>query len=212
MSNFSAKRTFDALLAFFGLLMASPVWCVIMALVYCEDRGPIYYLQERLGKDGKIFKVIKFRSMVVQAERGTGPIQAREHDARVTSVGRLLRETAMDELPQLVNILKGEMSFVGPRALRPFEIEYRTGGSTDLEHNAQVAARQSVSPGLTGVAQVFAPCDAVIAEKLRYDLWYIRHRTFSLDIKLILLSFFITFRGKWEDRGKKLWFLRIPVV
>ena len=105
MSNFSAKRTFDALLAFFGLLMASPVWCVIMALVYCEDRGPIYYLQERLGKDGKIFKVIKFRSMVVQAERGTGPIQAREHDARVTSVGRLLRETAMDELPQLVNIL-----------------------------------------------------------------------------------------------------------
>jgi len=199
------KRLFDILLSSLGLLLSTPLWIIIPLSVKAEDRGPIFYFQERVGRDGRIFRVIKFRSMMVDAERHTGAVQAIEHDPRVTRVGRLLRATAMDELPQLVNILKGDMSFVGPRALRPRERE--VAGDPNVLGIEQVPGyreRLAVTPGLTGLAQVYLPTDAPRREKFQYDLLYIQKQSFGLDLKLILLSFLITFRGRWEYRGKKV--------
>ena len=142
--------------------------------------------------------------MSVDAER-FGARQSGEHDTRVTRLGRLLRATAMDELPQLWNIFRGDMSFVGPRALRPGEIEVNgTGAMERLEDVPGFTARCAVKPGLTGVAQIYAPRDVVRRQKFRYDALYIRRRSFRLDLRLILLSFWITFRGRWECRGTKL--------
>lgn len=200
-----AKRVFDILLSGFGLLVSTPVWLVIGLAIKLEDGGPLFYLQERVGRDGRIFRVIKFRSMVTNAEEATGPVQATEHDPRVTRIGRLLRATAMDELPQLVNIFKGDMSFVGPRALRPREREvHGNGQAVAIESVPGYRERLEVTPGLTGLAQVYLPADAPRSRKFRYDLLYIRRYSFCLDLRLILLSFLITFRGKWEYSGKKV--------
>jgi len=199
------KRLFDICLSAFGLIGSSPLWILFGLLILLEDGVPVFYLQERVGKNGKIFKGIKFRSMIKDAEKDTGPVQAVENDPRVTKVGRVLRATAMDELPQLVNILKGDMSFVGPRALRPREKEvHGNPDETDIEKVPGYYERLKVRPGLTGMAQVYLPGDALRSEKFKYDLMYIKNRSFLLDIKLIFLSFWITFRGKWESRQKKV--------
>jgi lipopolysaccharide/colanic/teichoic acid biosynthesis glycosyltransferase len=143
--------------------------------------------------------------MIVDAEAGTGPIQAGENDPRVTRIGRILRATAMDELPQLWNIFRGDMSFVGPRALRPGEIEVKGNGAVEkLEDVPGFSDRCAVRPGLTGVAQIFAPRDVLRRQKFRYDRFYVDRQSFWFDVRLILLSFWITFRGRWEDRGRKL--------
>ena len=198
------KRAFDTLLAGTGLVASAPVWLVIAALIKLEDGGPVLFVQERVGKRGRLFKALKFRSMIVDAEAQVGPVQASEGDSRVTRIGRSLRATAMDELPQLWNIWRGDMSFVGPRALRPGEIELNGSGTLErLEAVPGFDARCAVRPGLTGVAQIYAPRDAVRRNKFRYDLVYIRRQSFSLDLRLILLSFWITVRGAWEVRGKK---------
>jgi len=199
------KRPFDILLSGFGLLVSIPLWVVIPLAVRLEDRGPVFYAQERVGRNGLIFKALKFRSMVKDAETESGPVQAVARDPRVTRVGRILRATAMDELPQLVNILKGDMSFVGPRALRPNEREVTGGGAAvPLTAIPGYARRHLVRPGLTGLAQVYLPGEAPRRKKFRCDLLYIRNRSFWLDLKLIGLSFWITFRGKWESREPKV--------
>ena len=199
------KRPFDILLSGFGLLVSIPLWVVIPLAVRLEDRGPVFYAQERVGRNGLIFKALKFRSMVKDAETESGPVQAVARDPRVTRVGRVLRATAMDELPQLVNILKGDMSFVGPRALRPNEREVNGGGAAvPLTAIPGYARRHLVRPGLTGLAQVYLPGEAPRRKKFRCDLLYIRKRSFCLDLKLIGLSFGITFRGKWESREPKV--------
>lgn len=120
----SAKRLFDICLSSLGLVISIPLWVIIPLAIKAEDGGPVFYFQERVGKGGHIFRLLKFRSMIVDAEKETGAVQATADDPRVLRVGRLLRATAMDELPQLVNILKGDMSFVGPRALRPRSVRY----------------------------------------------------------------------------------------
>jgi lipopolysaccharide/colanic/teichoic acid biosynthesis glycosyltransferase len=201
----SAKRLFDMCLSSLGLVVSIPLWVIIPLAIKAEDGGPVFYFQERAGKGGRVFKLLKFRSMIVDAEKETGAIQATTHDPRVLKVGRLLRATAMDELPQLVNILKGDMSFVGPRALRPQEREVL--GDPDVLAIEQIPGydrRLTVTPGLTGLAQVYLPSDAPRRKKFRYDVLYIRRRSFIFDLKLILLSFLITFRGRWEYRGKKV--------
>jgi len=197
------KRSFDAMLASIGLAISFPVWCVIALAIKLEDGGPIFYTQERVGRDGRVFHAFKFRSMHHDAERATGPLQARHGDGRVTRVGRVMRATAMDELPQLWNILRGDMSFVGPRALRPGEIELEGGAPVPLEAVQGYADRIVVRPGLTGVAQVYAPRDISRRSKFRYDRLYIRRRSLALDMRLILLSFWISFRGTWESRDRK---------
>ena len=199
-----AKRLLDILLAGCGLILSAPVSLLIAGAIKLEDGGPIFFTQQRVGRRGRHFLALKFRSMVPDAEARVGPLQAVENDARVTKVGRLMRATAMDELPQLWNIFCGDMSFVGPRALRPGEIEVNGRGSMErLEEVPGFQARCAVVPGLTGVAQIYAPRDITRRHKFRYDRLYIRRQSFWLDVRLILLSFWITFRGTWEARERK---------
>ena len=198
-----AKRAFDIVLSAIGLLLSAPAWLMIAAAVTLDSPGPILYRQTRVGERGRLFEVLKFRSMIDDAERHSGPIQAAEHDARATRVGAFLRATALDELPQLWNIFRGDMSFVGPRALRPAEIESEHNGAVAVADVTGFLDRTSVPPGLTGVAQIYAPRDISRRQKFRLDRLYIRRRSFLLDLRLILLSFWITFRGSWEERGRK---------
>jgi lipopolysaccharide/colanic/teichoic acid biosynthesis glycosyltransferase/glycosyltransferase involved in cell wall biosynthesis len=198
------KRAFDVSLAGAGLLFSSPLWVLFGAAIKLEDGGPIFYTQERVGLRGCVFNALKFRSMRPDAEAGVGAIQAMEHDPRVTRVGRLMRATAMDELPQLWNIVRGDMSFVGPRALRPGEVETSTGREiVRIDQVPGYAARIGVRPGLTGIAQIYAPRDVARRQKFRYDRLYVRRQSLWLDARLILLSFWISFRGTWESRGRK---------
>jgi lipopolysaccharide/colanic/teichoic acid biosynthesis glycosyltransferase len=192
------KRLFDMSLSLVGLVLSLPLWIVIALVIWIDDGRPILYKQRRIGKDGRLFDLLKFRSMVKDAEKHTGAVWATENDARVTRVGRLLRKTAMDELPQLVNIAKGDISFVGPRSERP---ELVSQFVKELPHFSR---RHAVRPGLTGLAQVYGRYDSPPRHKLRYDLLYIKHGGFALDLKLILLSFWITLRGRWESREKKV--------
>jgi lipopolysaccharide/colanic/teichoic acid biosynthesis glycosyltransferase len=150
-----------------------------------------------VGKDGKIFKIIKFRSMVPDAEKFSGPAKAKEHDPRITNIGKILRTTAMDELPQLWNIFKGEMSFVGPRAERP---EFVAQFSKNIP---KYNLRHTVTPGLTGLAQILGSAYSEPEEKLKYDIWYIKNQGFFLDVHLIFLSFLITFMAKWTTKKSK---------
>jgi lipopolysaccharide/colanic/teichoic acid biosynthesis glycosyltransferase len=200
-----AKRALDVALAGVGLCLSSPLWALLAGLIKLEDGGPVFYSQPRVGEGGRVFRVWKFRSMIPNAEKYVGAVQATENDPRVTRIGRVMRATAMDELPQLWNIFVGDMSFVGPRALRPGEIEVLGNGTMEaLEDVPGYAERCQVRPGLTGVAQIHAPRDITRRHKFRYDRLYTRKQSFWLDVRLIALSFWITFRGKWEDRAGKL--------
>src|ERR1700736_753650 len=131
LSSRAVKRTLDIMLSGLGLVASAPLWAIIAATIKITDGGPVFFIQTRVGERGLIFDALKFRSMIPDAERGVGPVQAAEFDPRVTRVGRLLRATAMDELPQLWNIFRGDMSFVGPRALRPEEIDAGGRGVLD---------------------------------------------------------------------------------
>ena len=198
------KRAFDAALAAAGLIASAPLWVVFAALVKLEDGGPVFFRQDRVGLGGRTFDALKFRSMRPDAEALTGAVQASERDPRVTRIGRFMRATAMDELPQLWNILRGDMSFVGPRALRPGEIEAGSDGRlTRLEEVPGFEHRIKVRPGLTGLAQVYAPRDLPRRQKFRYDRLYVDRRSWWLDARLILLSFWISVLGTWEARGRK---------
>jgi lipopolysaccharide/colanic/teichoic acid biosynthesis glycosyltransferase len=199
------KRTFDALLAGVGLVLFAPFWLLIAAAIRVQDGGPILFRQDRVGRGGRVFTALKFRSMIVDADATTGPLQAQRHDPRVTPVGRVLRATAMDELPQLWNIFRGDMSFVGPRPLRPGEIEVSGDGRlVRLEQVPGYDERHRVRPGLTGVTQVYAARDVPLDEKFRLDLQYAERASVWFDLKLILLSFWITLRGRWEHDGSKI--------
>ncbi len=187
------KRPFDVALSGLGLLGSLPLWALIAAAIKLEDGGPVFYGQERVGRGGRRFRSWKFRSMVADADRRFGALQAREDDPRVTRTGRLLRATAMDELPQLWNILVGDMSFVGPRALRPEEIEVGGDGTpVPLQAIPGYEARHRVTPGLTGIAQIYAPRDIPRRQKFKLDQLYVGKQSFWLDLRLIALSFWIT--------------------
>jgi lipopolysaccharide/colanic/teichoic acid biosynthesis glycosyltransferase len=192
------KRAFDALLAAAGLVLSAPLWAVFALAIKLEDGGPVFFAQPRSGRFGHVFRALKFRTMRPGAEETSGPTYSTPGDPRVTRVGGFLRATALDELPQLVNILLGQMSFVGPRPERPEFVEEFTNDLPAYEQRLQVR------PGLTGLAQIYGHYNSSPRAKLRYDLLYLKRRTFLLDLKLILASFWISFRGNWQVRGKKL--------
>jgi lipopolysaccharide/colanic/teichoic acid biosynthesis glycosyltransferase len=199
------KRAFDIVLSGVGLVLSAPVWLLIAAAVKFNDGGPVFFPQLRVGQGGRAFKALKFRSMIPDADRRFGPVQAAENDPRVTAVGRLLRATAMDELPQLWNIFVGDMSFVGPRPLVPGEVEVRGDGRlVPLEDIPGFHDRHRIRPGLTGLTQVYAPRDISRASKFRLDQLYLKRASLCLDLKLIALSFWITGRGRWETRSSKV--------
>lgn len=197
-----AKRPFDMLLALIGLILSFPLWAIIPLAIYLEVRGPVFFSQERVGKEGKLFTALKFRTMRIDAHQG-GVVDI-ENDPRVTRVGRLLRAMALDEIPQLLNILRGNMSFVGPRPL-PFIVESQEKDRyPTLAHVPGYDLRIKARPGLTGIAVIYASKDISHRQRFRYDALYIRNMSFWLDVKLILLSFWVSFRGAWERRGRKV--------
>jgi lipopolysaccharide/colanic/teichoic acid biosynthesis glycosyltransferase len=185
------------------LVVSAPVWLVIAAAIKLGDGGPVFYRQERWGRCQRRFQVLKFRTMVVHSDREFGVRQATADDQRITRVGRLLRATGLDELPQIVNILLGDMSFVGPRALATNEVA-ADGAPIRYDQTSGFARRLQVRPGLTGLATIYLPKDAPSALKFRVDLLYVSRLSFWLDLRLVALSFWISFRGKWETRTDKL--------
>lgn len=186
------KRAFDILLAFFGLIFSAPLWLLISFLLWLEDPGPIFFVKNSVGKGGCNFHQYKFRTMVAGAESNTGPVLASTRDERVLLSGRLLRKTALDELPQLINILKGEMSFVGPRPQRTILVrDY-------LDEIPFYADRHLVLPGLAGLAQVAGDYYLTPRQKLRFDRLYVRYASLGFDIKLLCLGFLIAFWYRWK--------------
>ena len=201
----AAKRALDVALSGVGLVASSPLWALLALAIKVEDGGPVFFSQDRAGEGGRVFRAWKFRSMIPDAERNVGAVQAIEDDPRITGIGRIMRATAMDELPQLWNIFAGDMSFVGPRALRPGEIEVLGDGQLEtLEDVPGYEHRSRVRPGLTGIAQIYAPRDVPRRQKFKYDRLYVERQSFWLDVRLIATSFWITFRGRWETRSSKL--------
>jgi lipopolysaccharide/colanic/teichoic acid biosynthesis glycosyltransferase len=197
------KRGLDVLLSGSGLVFSSPIWLAAGIAIALEDGLPVFFSQSRWGRGGRTFAALKFRTMRRGSEKERS-VQAGQEDPRITHVGKFLRACAMDELPQLWNIFKGDMSFVGPRALPINEIQ-SAAGEKDIPDEAipGFKERLSVRPGLTGIAQIFADRDTTRARKFRYDLLYIRRQNFRLDLRLIFLSFYISFLGRWEARGDK---------
>lgn len=181
------KRTADILFSAIALIIASPVMLGVAIAIKCEDGGPVLYKQDRLTINQKEFKICKFRSMRPDAEKFTGAILASENDPRITKVGKFIRATRLDEIPQLINILKGDMSFVGPRPERKkFVDEF-------CEEMPEFAYRTKVKGGLTGFAQIYGKYNTSSYDKLRLDLMYIENYSLMLDIKLMLLTIKIIF-------------------
>lgn len=178
-----AKRSFDVTVAALALVAFAPVLLVAALAILLEDGRPVFYSQQRMGRDGKTFSILKLRSMGVDAEKKSGPVWAVGSDRRVTRVGRLLRRTSIDELPQLLNVLRGEMSIVGPRPERPVFVE------TFSEQLPHYRERLIVAPGLTACSHLYMRRDveaSAIGERLDYDLFYLRHWSLAMDVALVL--------------------------
>ena len=200
------KRMVDIIVASLLLVITSPFFLLIAILIRCTDPGPVLYTQKRLTEGGTIFNIYKFRTMVVDAEKKSGPIKAGDKDSRILPIGHILRATRLDELPQLINILKGEMSMVGPRPERPELTEIITRHIPEFEYRLKVKA------GLTGYAQIYGRYCTTSYDKLKLDLTYIRNYSVWLDLKLILMTPKVLFMkestdgfedGKWEDPALK---------
>ena len=191
--DYHLRRVVNTGFAAIGLVLSLPLMLLTAIAVKLESRGPVFYIQERVGKKGRRFKIIKFRSMRVGAEATSGPVWAEEDDPRITRVGRIIRKLRFDELPQFINVLRGEMNFVGPRPERPMFVD---------QLNAIVpyySQRHVVKPGLTGWAQIKYPYGASVEdaiEKLRYDLYYIKNQSLLLDATIMFETVKIVLFGR----------------
>lgn len=190
--NLKAKRLLDLFFAMLIGIFAAPVIILAAIIVKLESKGPVFFIQERIGEGNRKFNIVKFRSMTTDAEKD-GPQWASKNDNRVTKFGKIMRATRIDELPQLWNVLRGEMSFVGPRPEREFFIQ-------QLEKEIPYYnLRHTVKPGLTGWAQVMYPYGASVEDayrKLQYDLYYIKHHSIPFDVKVLLKTVTIVIFGK----------------
>lgn len=199
-----AKRVLDVCLSFVMLVGTAPLSIGVAFAIWLQDRGPVIYRQRRWGYLGREFTLLKFRTMRPESERMFGVTPADEDDHRVTPVGVYLRRSGLDELPQLINILKGDMSFVGPRALAIAEMVEEEGRPINYRTVPGFWQRLAVRPGLTGVATIYLRKDAPPSQKFEQDVAYVAEQSLWLDMKLIALSFWISIRGKWESRTTKL--------
>jgi lipopolysaccharide/colanic/teichoic acid biosynthesis glycosyltransferase len=188
-------------ISFIGLLIASPLLIVTGIVIKITSSGPVLYTQARVGKDGRLFNIIKFRTMHADAEAQTGPVWTKKNDSRITTIGKFLRETHIDELPQLINILKGDMSIIGPRPERPHFVEMLN----DKIHG--YSRRLAVKPGITGLAQCYREADEAIRDvkrKLRYDVLYIEKMCLMLDLVILWRTLSISLLGSKPQNPRKL--------
>lgn len=194
------KRAFDLAVLVVAHITLAPVWLALWTLIplaiKLDDGGPVFYSQKRMGKNGRLFTVRKFRSMVFDAEKGTGAVWAERNDPRITRVGKFLRHTALDELPQVLSVWNGEMSIVGPRPERP-ELHAQFVAQTPAFEK-----RLLVRPGMAGMAQVYGGYDSPPPSKLKYDLCYIRSMSLMLDVKLIAKAVLNTLSARWGHATK----------
>lgn len=182
-------RVLDIIIGIVGLVISIPILIIFGIMIKKEDGGPIFYKQDRLGKDGKVIFIYKLRSMRVDAEKN-GAVWAEKNDPRITKVGRFIRKTRIDEIPQFLNILKGEMSIIGPRPERP---------TLTMEFNEKIPGfinRLVVKPGLTGYAQVNGGYDISPEDKIKDDLYYIRNRSLFLDLGILLKTIKVVLTGE----------------
>jgi sugar transferase (PEP-CTERM system associated) len=188
----SIKRAMELLVSFVGMIVLLPFFLIISVLIKFEDGGTIFYKQERVGENGKIFNLLKFRSMIENAEVN-GPVWSQEHDTRVTRIGRWIRKCRLDEIPQMINVLKGDMSFIGPRPERPVFVEQLK------QKIPYYGLRSSVKPGITGWAQIRYPYGASeedALEKLKYDLYYLKNLSILFDIRVLFETIKVVLFGK----------------
>lgn len=186
------KRVVDVIGSIIGLLLLSPLLLITSLLIKLTSKGPILYSQVRVGKNGRHFKIYKFRTMKVDAEQATGPVWASKNDNRITPIGSILRKSRIDEIPQFVNVLKGDMSLVGPRPERPMFVDQLKTQICDYEK------RLDVKPGITGLAQVWHRYDETLEDvrkKIKYDILYIKKACFWTDILILLRTFRVVFTG-----------------
>ena len=191
------KRAMDIILCSIAMIVAAPIMLVVAVAIKFEDGGPVFFTQKRATIDGKTFDILKFRSMIVDAEKFGQVIPATEKDPRITKVGNIIRATRIDELPQIINILKGDMSIVGPR---PERVEHVEKYSKEVP---EFSYRLKVKGGLTGYAQIYGKYNTSAYDKLRLDLMYIEKYSLLLDIKLILMTLQIMFRKESTEGFKK---------
>jgi exopolysaccharide biosynthesis polyprenyl glycosylphosphotransferase len=189
------KRVIDIAVSLAVIVLGLPAWLFVALVIKLSSKGPVFYTQERVGKNGRVFRMVKFRSMAADAEKHSGPRWADKDDPRVTTIGRILRRMHLDEVPQFLNILEGSMSLVGPRPERPFFVEQF------IKEIPLYRRRLNVRPGLTGWAQVKHRYDSSmedVRQKLRFDLFYIENMSIRMDIKILIHTFFrmITAKGQ----------------
>jgi lipopolysaccharide/colanic/teichoic acid biosynthesis glycosyltransferase len=183
------NRALDVAGAALGLAVASPVLAAAAAAIKLEDGGPVLYRQERVGVEGSEFELLKLRTMVVGAEGMGAGFAVDQGDSRITRVGRFLRRTSLDELPQLWNVLRGDMSIVGPRPTLRYQVE---------RYDERQRRRLDVKPGLTGWAQVNGRASLPWPERIELDVWYVEHRTPRLDLEILLRTPLALFRGTYR--------------
>ncbi|MFQ6676868.1 MAG: sugar transferase [Fidelibacterota bacterium] len=191
--NTIIKRLLDLLIALPSLVISLPIWILTSAVIKIDSKGPIFYKQDRVGKLHKHFTIYKFRTMVENAEQLTGPVWASEEDTRITRVGRILRRFRLDELPQLLMVIKGDMSLIGPRPERPYFVDKL------VQEYPFYYRRLKIRPGITGWAQIKHPYDQEIEDvrqKLKYDFYYIENLSFSLDLKILLSTAWVMLSGE----------------
>lgn len=186
------KRIFDLFIAFFLVLVLSPVMALIAIAIKLDSKGPILFTQIRSGKRGATFKIFKFRTMIEDAEKIGTKVFTSADDPRVTKVGRFLRNSSLDELPQLFNIIRGEMSLVGPRPTLPYQVE---------KYTHRQRRRLEVLPGVTGWAQVNGRKSLTWPQKIDLDIWYVDNQTFFLDIKILFMTVCRVLTGKDVDNA-----------
>lgn len=187
------RRAFDLVVAALALALAAPFLLAAVIAIRLESKGSPIYRQRRVGRDGREFDVIKLRTMISGAERIGAGLAVSEHDTRITRVGRILRRTSLDEVPNLVNVLRGEMAIVGPRPTVPVQVE---------QYTPRQRGRLAVRPGITGWAQVNGRTELPWEERIELDLWYIEHRSWRLDLEILRRSVRMVLGGGGLYRGE----------